>query len=161
MTATETKHLPQASRLLVFLGVAVSLMHIWFNVGTVLSSLWQNSLHFAGFVLMASLVYPLRKDAGIAWRVMDVLLGVLAAGSAIYLISMEDAIYARGVRMAPGEWIAGIILILCTLEFTRRVAGWFIPVLIIITLSYIGWWGGEISGVFKFSGLRPETILFR
>jgi TRAP transporter 4TM/12TM fusion protein len=149
------------SRLLIIIGVAVSLMHIWFNVVTVLSSLWQNSLHFAGFALMAALVYPLRRDAGPVWRVLDMVLGVLAAGSAIYLISMEDAIYARGVRLLPAEWIAGVILILCALEFTRRVAGWFIPVLILIALSYIGWWGGQISGVFKFAGLTPETILFR
>ena len=74
---------------------------------------------------------------------------------------MEDAIYERGVRLLPLEWVAGIILILCALELTRRVAGWFIPVLILIALSYIGWWGGEISGVFKFAGLSPETILFR
>ncbi|MGW8313342.1 MAG: TRAP transporter permease, partial [Desulfuromonadales bacterium] len=146
---------------LIVLGVAISLMHIWFNVLTVLSSLWQNSLHFAGFALMASLVYPLRKHPTLAWRALDIVLGLLAASSAIYLIAMEDAIYERGVRLLPAEWIAGIILILCALEFTRRVAGWLIPVLIILALSYVGWWGGMISGVFKFAGLSPETILFR
>ncbi len=151
----------EPTRLLIVLGVAVSLMHIWFNVIAVLSSLWQNSLHFAGFALIASLVYPLRKDPTLVWRLLDVLLGLLAASSALYLIAMEDAIYARGVRLAPAEWVAGIILILCTLEFTRRVAGWFIPVLIIIALSYVGWWGQYISGVFKFAGLSPETIMFR
>jgi TRAP transporter 4TM/12TM fusion protein len=149
------------ARLLVVLGVAVSLLHIWFNVATVLSSLWQNALHFAGFALMASLIYPLRKDPSPLWRALDILLGLLAASSALYMIASEDAIYARGVRMAPAEWIAGIVLLLCALEFTRRVAGWFIPVLILIALSYIGWWGAEISGVFKFPGLSPETILFR
>ncbi len=133
---------PDQSRLLIVIGVAVSLMHIWFNVITVLSSLWQNSLHFAGFALMAALVYPLRRDAGPGWRALDMLLGVLAAGSAIYLISMEDAIYARGVRLLPSEWVAGVVLILCALEFTRRVAGWFIPVLILIALvlhRLVGW----------------------
>lgn len=163
MNSLEPEHdiRPEPTRLLIFLGVAVSLMHIWFNVVTVLSSLWQNSLHFAGFALIAAIVYPLRKDGGIRWRLLDALLGLLAASSAIYLIAMEDAIYARGVRMAPAEWIAGIILILCALEFTRRVAGWFIPVLILIALSYVGWWGQHISGVFKFAGLSAETILFR
>jgi len=161
MSLSETESLLPPSKLLLILGVAVSLMHIWFNVVTVLPTLWQNSLHFAGFALIAAYVYPLRKDANIGWRLLDVLLGLLAAGSAIYLISMEDAIYARGVRMSPSEWAAGIVLILCALEFTRRVAGWFIPVLIIIALSYIGWWGQHISGVFKFAGLSPETILFR
>ena len=161
MTEPETGPQPPQTRLLIILGVAVSLMHIWFNVATVLSSLWQNSLHFAGFALMAALVYPLRKNPSLPWRLLDILLGLLAAGSALYLIAMEDAIYARGVRMVPAEWLAGIILILCALEFTRRVAGWFIPVLIIIALSYVGWWGGEISGIFRFAGLNPETILFR
>ncbi len=163
MTEPEVSVEPQTrqTRLLIVLGDAVSLMHIWFNVVTVLSSLWQNSLHFAGFALIAALVYPLRKDSHGAWRVLDIALGVLAASSAIYLIAMEDAIYARGVRMVASEWAAGIILILCALEFTRRVAGWFIPVLIIIALSYVGWWGQHIDGVFKFAGLSLETILFR
>ena len=161
MSVTETENQLPPSRLLILLGVVVSLMHLWFNVGVVLSSLWQNALHFAGFALMASLVYPLRRNPSMVWKGLDILLGLLAAGSAIYLIAMEDAIYARGVRMDTAEWIAGILLILCALEFTRRVAGWFIPVLILIALSYVGWWGGEISGVFKFAGLSPETILFR
>ncbi len=160
-TELEPEVRTEPTRVLIVLGVAVSLMHIWFNVVTVLSSLWQNSLHFAGFALVASLVYPLRKNPTLIWRLLDILLGVLAAGSALYLIAMEDAIYERGVRLAPEEWVAGIILILCTLEFTRRVAGWFIPVLIITALSYVAWWGEHISGVFKFAGLSLETILFR
>ncbi len=158
---TDAESQTPTARLLIVFGVAVSLLHIWFNVATVLSSLWQNALHFGGFALMAALVYPLRRNPTLVWRALDLLLGLLAAGSAIYLIAMEDAIYARGVRMAPAEWVAGIILIFSALEFTRRVAGWFIPVLILTALSYVGWWGGEISGVFKFAGLSPETILFR
>ncbi len=161
MTATESEPFKTESKILLILGVAIALVHIWFNVFTVLSSLWQNALHFAGFALMAAYVYPLRKDPSWAWRIPDILLGLAAASSAIYMIAMEDAIYARGVRLATPEWIAGIVLILCALEFTRRVAGWFIPVLIITALTYVGWWGADISGVFKFAGLSTETILFR
>ena len=163
MTATESEPFKTESKILLILGVAIALVHIWFNVFTVLSSLWQNALHFAGFALMAAYVYPLRKrkDLSWVWRIPDIFLGLAAASSAIYMIAMEDAIYARGVRLATPEWIAGIVLILCALEFTRRVAGWFIPVLIIIALTYVGWWGADISGVFKFAGLSTETILFR
>lgn len=161
MSVAETENRLQPSGVLLFLGVTVSLMHIWFNVCTVLSSLWQNALHFAGFAMMGVLIYPLRKESKSALRAFDLMLGFLAATSAIYLIAMEDAIYARGVRMVTSEWIAGAILILSALELARRMAGWFIPVLITIALSYIGWWGGKIGGVFKFAGLSPETILFR
>ncbi|SHJ39255.1 TRAP transporter, 4TM/12TM fusion protein [Malonomonas rubra DSM 5091] len=161
MNASENESRTETSRLLMVLGIGVAVMHIWFNVVTVLPSLWQNSLHFAGFALIAALVYPLRNNPTLPWKVLDMALGVLAAGSAVYLIAMEDAIYERGVTLAPAEWVAGIILILCALEFTRRAAGWFIPVLIIIALSYVAWWGKLVGGVFKFAGLSLETILFR
>jgi len=161
MTAPEIEAHPLHTMTLLILGVAVSVLHIWFNVVTVLPTLWQNALHFAGFALIAALVYPLKKGGSIIWRISDIILGLLAAGSAVYMIAMEDAIYARGVSMSITEWVVGIVLILCALEFTRRVAGWFIPVLIIIALTYIGWWGAMVPGVFQFPGLKFETILFR
>jgi len=74
---------------------------------------------------------------------------------------MEDAIYNRGVHLSSSEWVAGTILIFTAIEFTRRTTGWIIPVLIILALTYVGWWGSMVNGVFKFSGLTPETILFR
>ena len=161
MSVNETEVSPFDQWALLIIGVAVSLMHIWFNVFVVLSSLWQNALHFAGFALLAAVAYPLRRNGSFIFRLSDMLLGVLAASAAVYLIAREDAIYARGIYMVPSEWIAGIIVILCALEFTRRVAGWFIPVLVIVGLTYIGWWGSELSGMFRFAGLRPETLLFR
>ena len=161
MTSPETEEHPLHRTILLVLGVAISLLHIWFNVLVVLPSLWQNALHFAGFALLAALIYPLRKDGSLVWRASDILLGLLTAGSAVYMIAMEDAIYARGVSLSMIEWVVGILLILCALEFTRRVAGWFIPVLIIIALTYVGWWGTMVPGVFKFAGLSAETILFR
>lgn len=145
------------------LAVSVSLLHIYFNILTILPTLWQNALHFAGFVLLCSLSYPLGgKERKQKWLlIVDILMGVLAATAAVYMISMEDAIYDRGVRLVLGEWVAGIILILAALEFTRRTTGFIIPVLIILALSYVGWWGEMLDNVFKFSGLSWETILFR
>lgn len=150
-------------KLVFALAVSVSLLHIYFNIIAVLPGLTQNALHYAGFALLASFAYPLggsqRKQH---WLIIpDILLGVIAAFCALYMISMEDAIYARGVHLATGEWIAGTVLILTALEFTRRATGWVIPTLIIIALTYVGWWGQMIEGVFKFSGLSSETILFR
>lgn len=161
MSVNETEVHPLESWALLIIGVAVSVMHIWFNVFAVLSSLWQNALHFAGFALLVAITYPLRRNGPLVWRLFDVLLGVMAASSAIFLIAREDAIYARGIFLVQSEWIAGIIVILCAVEFTRRVAGWFIPVLIIVGLTYISWWGSELTGMFRFAGLKPETLLFR
>ncbi len=147
------------------LGVCVSLLHIYFNNFAVLSGLWQNCLHYSGFALLCVLAYPMFGISGKkrtrAVLCIDIALGVLTAASAVYMISMEDAIYARGVHLILPEWIAGTILILSAIEFTRRTTGWIIPVLILLSLTYVGWWGSMLNGVFKFSGLTAETILFR
>ncbi len=151
-------------RAVYILGIGISLMHIYFNIIKVLPGLWQNSLHYSGFAILCVLLYPFTQKASDRSPFLlgvDVFLGILAAAAAIYMISMEDAIYARGVRLSSTEWIAGTILILSALEFTRRTTGWIIPILILLALTYVGWWGSLLSGVFKFSGLTTETILFR
>lgn len=147
-----------------YLSVAISLLHIYFNIIKVLPSLWQNALHYAGFALLLPFVYPLgghRHREKKSFLALGILLGIAATTAAIYLISMEDAIYSRGVRLAPMEWVAGTILILSALEFTRRTTGMIIPILIVLALTYVGWWGEMLDSVFKFSGLSNETILFR
>jgi len=148
-----------------FLGIAVSLLHIYFNIFALLPGLWQNSLHYSGFALLCALSYPMfggaREERSNLTLTIDICIGLVAAASAVYLISMEDAIYDRGVHLVTSEWVAGILLVLSALEFTRRTTGWIIPILIILALTYVGWWGGLLDGVFRFTGLTNETILFR
>ncbi|WP_419174613.1 TRAP transporter permease [Desulfosediminicola sp.] len=153
-----------AGKAIFYIGILVSLVHIYFNIFGVLPTLTQNALHYSGFAILCALVYPFRgvgKKRGRFGLVFDCLLGVTAAFCAIYMIAMEDAIYARGVHLSSIEWVAGTILILTAVEFTRRATGWIIPVLILLALSYVGWWGEYVGGVFRFSGLSAETILFR
>ncbi len=148
-------------RALTIIGALISLVHLYFNTIGILPGLWQNAIHFAGFALICPMLYPLGKWQHRSQIWLDVLLGLAAAFSGLYMIAMEDAIYDRGVRMILPEWIMGIILIFTAIELTRRTTGMIIPVLIIISLTYVGWWGGLIDGVFEFKSLSPETILFR
>lgn len=146
------------------LAVSLSLVHLWMNTIGNVSTLWQNSIHFGGFALLCALVSPISKNLwaskGII-RVLDIAFGVAVAISALYLVYAEDGIYDRGVRLITLDWIAGIIVVLGAIEFTRRSTGWIIPILIVIALSYIGFWGAHISGIFAFRGLSTETLMFR
>ena len=146
------------------LGVSLALGHIWMNIFGNVSTLLQNGIHFAGFALLCALIHPLSKKTFAkypALRFVDILFGVAVAISAIYLVLAEDAIYARGVRLITPDWIAGTIVIIGAIEFTRRTTGWIIPVLILIALSYISFWGAHIDGIFAFGGLSLETLMFR
>ncbi len=146
------------------LAVALSAGHLWMNTFGNVSTLLQNGIHFAGFALLCSLISPISPKAWAshrAVRVFDITFGVAVALSALYLVNAEDAIYERGVRLVTTDWIAGTIVILGAIEFTRRTTGWIIPILIIVSLSYIGWWGAHIGGIFAFRGLSTETLMFR
>ncbi len=152
-------------RLAFGLGVVIALWHLYANTYGTLPTLWQNALHFAGFALLCTLVFPaVRLDSSsgrlaVLW--FDGLLGILVALAAVHVAFAEDAIFARGVNLAPLDWVAGIVVILGAIEFTRRTTGWIIPVLIFLGLSYITWLGPWLPGTFSFGGLSLETILFR
>ena len=152
-------------RLAVFvLALAISAFHIWANLVGTVSTLHQNGIHFAGFALLCAATMPAVKArwaGGVGPRTVDVLFGLTVAGAALFMVARENAVYDRGVRIAPEEWVAGIIVIVGAIELTRRATGWIIPTLIVLALTYIGWWGDLINGVFRFGGLSWETLLFR
>ncbi len=152
-------------KVIYWICVAVSLFHIYANYVGTLPQFLFTGLHFAGFVLLCALRFPLLRARSASGKravlILDIVIGIVAASCVIGIILSENAIYDRGVRLAPHEWVMALVTIAAAIEFTRRTTGWIIPVLILLALSYVGWWGADISGVFRFAGLSFETIVFR
>jgi len=151
----------------IFSGLAIfiSCVHLFLAIYPWLSELERNIFHFAGFSLLCVLFFPMLRLQSLSGRlgvlVADILIGLLVVAASLHLAFAEDAIYARGVRLSLLDWIAGATVILGAIELTRRSAGLVIPVLIVISLSYVVAWGAWIDGVFAFPGLSWETVLFR
>ncbi|WP_439124450.1 TRAP transporter permease [Marivita sp.] len=141
----------------------IAIGHIYVAFDPVLSELQRNGFHFAGFAALAAILYPMwRGSSGkTSPIVIDLLIAIAVAASAVWLTFAENAIYDRGVKLAPMDWIAISICILGAIELTRRVAGVIIPILIILSLSYVAFWGQYVGGVFSFPGLSVETVAFR
>ncbi|EGR1511780.1 TRAP transporter permease [Vibrio vulnificus] len=154
---------PWVTAAITGIGVVLSLLHIWFNTLSTLPELWISATHFAGFALICLLWYPAHaslKRSRIALAV-DVLIGIAALACLIYIPFAEDALYQRGVKFVASDWVVSITAILIAIEIIRRTMGWFIPVLIVICLSYVVWWGKWAGGIFHFPGLSMETLLYR
>ena len=144
------------------LGVGLALVHLAAALRPFLSEIERNALHFGGFALLAALILPAaRGPEGTLARWRDLIFGALVAAAAAHLALGEDAIYDRGVRLAPLDWAAAFTVVLGALEFARRAAGPIIPILIMLALGYVAWWGSLIGGVFAFPGLSLETVMFR
>ncbi len=147
------------------LAIVVAAMHIYLNVWGTMAELRFAGLHFASFAMLATLIYPMvhSRSAGTRTLVLgiDVVLGLLAIACVIYLFLYEDALYQRGVRFDTWDWVVTITAILVAMEMTRRTTGWLIPCLVVISFTYVVWWGQYLGGVFQFPGLTLETMLFR
>ena len=147
------------------LGVPIALVHIYFNVVALWPQLLQNAVHFAGFAVMCALIYPVSTRAA-ARRpnltlAIDLAIGLAAAFCALYLVLSEERVFAQGQVLNTFDQICAVLLIVVAIEFTRRTTGWVIPIIIVVSLSYIWWLGPLLGGVFQFRGLSLEAVLFR
>ncbi len=143
-------------------GVLFSVAHLYFNTLATLPELWTSALHFAGFGFLCALTCPGNGSARRRLlRVGNVILAILTLVCVGYLLLAEHAFYARGSSFIFSDWIFSIITVLLVIEFARRSSGWVIPILVVLSLSYVIWWGKWVGGVFHFPGLSVEIVLFR
>ena len=142
---------------------AFALFHIYCNVFASISELWLSAIHFGGFCAICALMANESDDVenkSIKFWV-NVGLALVAVATSSYLILFENALYARETEFIISDYIFALLAVGLAIEFTRRTTGWFMPVLILISLSYILFLGRYISGVFAFPGLSLETVLYR
>jgi TRAP transporter 4TM/12TM fusion protein len=152
------------ARIIRWLAVLFALFHVYNNWFTAVSELWFSAIHFAGFGALCALTFH-RPEAAArrhpAVEAFNILLAVLSLATAAYLILFEDALYLRESEFVALDYVFGTLAIVLAIEFTRRTSGWFMPVLITISLAYILFLGRYVPGVFAFPGLSLETVLYR
>jgi TRAP transporter 4TM/12TM fusion protein len=149
---------------------AFGLWHVATNLFWNEPGLWQNAMHFAGFAFLGfATTATFKRHAEKPWSIsLDIVLGLLVAASALWIASAEAGLYTRtlaktGLAWQFGfiDWAAGLIVIGAAIELTRRLTGWIIPGLVIISLSYILFLGEILPGVFRAASLPLSDVLFR
>lgn len=157
-------------RLVVVFAIAFGLWHIATNLFLTEPGLWQNAIHFAGFAFLASVIYsPFGATANTSKALqIDLIYGLLVAAAALWVAANESALYERTLAVTglPWQfswldWCAGGLLIFAAIDLSRRVSGWVIPCLIVLSLSYILFLGTYFDGVFRAASLPIDDVLFR
>lgn len=153
------------SPLLRWLAFLFALFHVYANVFATIPELWFSGIHFGGFAVLCALSGNERLADGstpaLHWRLLNMALAVVAVLVTAYLVLFEDALYAREAEFIWADYLFTGMAVLLAIEMTRRTTGWFMPVLILVSFSYILFLGRYISGVFAFPGLSLETVLYR
>ena len=148
--------------------VAFALFHVYSNVFASLSDLWFAAIHFGGFAVLCVLGFHLgpqaqtehaRRNLGAAALTTVLVLASVAVTA--YLMLFETALYAREGDFIWSDYLMSALAVVLALELTRRTTGWFMPILIVVSLAYMVFLGKYIPGVFSFPGLSLETTLYR
>ncbi len=156
---------------------AFAVWHIATNVWLVEPGLWQNCIHFGGFGLLAAYttapVSSRLQSSGTASRVdivvvANLLFGVMLFLSALWIAYAENGIYERTLAKTGQSWqftfldkVAAAVVIIGAIELTRRLTGWIIPTLVILSLSYILFLGTWLPGSFRSASLPLDDVIFR
>ena len=157
-------------QLILIFALVFAIWHVLTNVYLTEPGLWQNAIHFGGFAFLASVTlspWGKRSDEGWAWA-FDVIYGLVVAASALWVSYGEAGLYERSLAVTGQgwqflwvDWAAGLIVIFACIDLSRRVAGWVIPILIALALSYILFLGTMLPGVFRSASLPLDDVLFR
>jgi len=147
-----------------------ALWHVLTNVYLIEPGLWQNAIHFAGFAFIASITLsPWGKRSNEKWAwIVDTVYGLAVASAALWVAYAETGLYERSLAVTGQswqfttiDWAAGLLLIFACVDLSRRVAGWVIPILIALALSYILFLGAMMPGVFRAASLPLNDVMFR
>ena len=153
--------------LLICFAVCFAAWHVATNLLINEPPIWQNAIHFGGFAFLASIIFP-AKFFGRSSLTLDAMYGLVVALSACWVVAAEPRIYEDTLAITGQawqfnliDWLAGSVLIFAAFDFSRRVSGWVIPVLIVVAISYILFLGEYLPGVFRAASLPLDDILFR
>jgi TRAP transporter 4TM/12TM fusion protein len=150
--------------------VLFGIWHILTNVYFVEPGMWQNAIHFAGFAFLASVIHsPFGQNSSQKYAlVFDLAYGLIVASAALWIAGAEDGLYERTLAVTGQswqftivDWSAGFILIFASIDLARRISGWVIPILVIVSLAYILFLGSYLPGVFRAASLPLNDVMFR
>ncbi len=164
---------------LVVLGVAgFALWHIITNVWWIEPGRWQNCIHFGGFALLAAWMTSTSSSSepgsSAGTRTIDyklavnLIVGLLICLASLWIAYAENGIYERTLSKTGQSWqftwvdkASAFLVIVGVIELTRRLTGWIIPILIILSLSYIMFLGQWLPGSFRSASLPLDDVVFR
>ena len=151
-------------RWITWFAAGTALFHIWANtLGGSLSELWRNGLHWGLLGFLGFMLYSGFKGKPVPRGLsrLNRLAASLVLSCSLYLVFFEQALHDRNELPIWADLLFAALALLLTIELARRTSGYTIPILAIILLTYVLWWGKLLSGVFSFRGLTLARVLYR
>lgn len=148
------------SNLFYLVCLAVTGYHLYTVIYFPPPTLINRSLHVGMILVICFFIYPVsrkkgRKNGNIPWY--DYLWMLVAMSVPLYMIIDFEGIISRSLIPNTTDVIFASILVLVTLEGSRRAGGWALPIICLSFLAY-GIWGRNMPGLFMHRGYSWDTL---
>jgi TRAP transporter 4TM/12TM fusion protein len=135
--------------------VALSAFHYYTAGFGILTEHWHKAIHLAAVLGLIFLMFP----GGRVWMgpklggvpALDWLLAGAVVAAAIYLPVIFDELTFRIGMPNDTDVLMGTIMVVLTLEATRRAMGWVLPAIVIVFILY-ALYGNHLGGVLSHPG---------
>lgn len=164
--ADENTPIPLFEKLALAVGVAASLFHLYFATIGLLTTITVRSGHLIFAMCMIFLIYPLSKKfkpqtstlAVRSAQIVDLGLCILAITVGLYIIIIYPQMVYHLGDLTIWDKVFGAIVILLTLEITRRTIGYTLTMIAVIALAY-AYLGPYLPDVMAHRGFSIERIV--
>ena len=148
------------SFLFIIIAILMAWFHIYYMTYGYTSTISLRSGHLMFAMLGAFLFYPFsqknsRKDRA-SW--IDLFLCILCLITGFYIILTYESLVWRLGDLYTRDIVLGTILVVLTLEMTRRVMGWALPMVALSAIVYI-FLGPWIPGLMGHSGIDFTRLI--
>ncbi|MDO5116761.1 MAG: TRAP transporter fused permease subunit [Synergistaceae bacterium] len=141
--------------------ITFALFHLYTGVMGPFQSMLQRSVHvgggFAVFFLI-SLQERLKKKQSNYATLADSVLLIITVIASTYILICYDRIVDPFFEPARLDVILGLLMTLVVLEVTRRLIGWFIPLLALLVLVY-ALFGNIFPGTWQHAGVSLDYVV--
>ncbi|MGH9253198.1 MAG: TRAP transporter permease [Vicinamibacterales bacterium] len=136
--------------------IGASAFALYANATTTIAPEYNRMVHWGLMGAVALLTYG-RATAAPA-RAADWALAALLGASTIFLIIDYPTYIQRTGIVTTAELVAGVVMVVLVLEATRRVVGWFLVLMVVVTLAY-ALLGQHLTGLFAHRGYDLSRLV--
>lgn len=149
------------------IALAMSLFHIYSGGIKLFPALQQRSIHLGLAFALIFLVFPIikkRKDkeqshlVKVSSNIINVLLALIALYVGYYIMTRYMTLPMELLSPSTSTIVIGVIVIILTLEATRRALGWALPIIAIIAIIY-AFVGQNLPMMIQHSGYSFDEIV--
>jgi TRAP transporter 4TM/12TM fusion protein len=130
----------------------MAVYHFWAAGFGNMRELWHRGIHIAFVLGLAFVLFPRRRGSSDKSAWLDPVFALLTVAAALYLpLLSPEALAERVGNPSTQDVLAGSVLIVLTLEATRRAVGWTLPLIALIFMAF-ALFGPWAPGALKHGG---------